>query len=214
MDNDNKPPLLSWVLLVFYGIINTYTVYTLAYSWPNTGNFLWFALLFCCPPFLYHLSLICYNLAQKKDYPWKKSLRFATLILGYLLASSLLHYTQNSSLRKFTRAYAPLVNRINDKMPAPCDEQYFQISKVRAYNHKISRKISKQGRPIGKMLYNKQRFIVHFLGNSVDVEGSTIFYDSKTQTWQLFHNNDFEMSDNFNNLKSNLVTCKTFLNET
>lgn len=213
MDKQKKSLLLNWILLVIYSAINISTIYSLSHSWPNQGSFLWFLLVFFCPPFLYHFISISYGLALQKDFRWKKSLRLATFIAGFLLAGSLLQYAQRSSLRKFNRAYQPLIERVKQKMPTPCDELYFQTAKVRTYNHRINRMVSRQGKPIGELLYNEQRFIIHFLGGSIDIDGSTVFYDSDIGEWQLFHNDDMQKMDNLNFRQLGLTKCEAFLNE-
>ena len=212
MDKHKKSLLLHWVLLVIYSSINIYTVYSLSHSWPNKGSFAWFLLIFFCPPFLYHFITLSYELAVRKLFCWKKSLRFATLIAGILLAGNLLQYAQNSSLRKFNRAYTPLIERIIKKMPEPCDGQYFQIPKIATYNNKVNRLINHKGKPIGELLYNHHRFIVHFQGGSVDIDGSTIFYDSEIKQWQIFHNDEFSLLDDFNFRRIGLTKCEAFLN--
>jgi len=205
-----KSLVVNWVLLVIYSSINIYTVYSLSYSWPNKGSLSWFLLIFFCPPFLYHFIAISYILAVKENLHWKKCLRLGTLIMGVLLAGGLLNYTQKSSLRKLNRAYFPMVKAINKNMPMPCGHHYFQIQKVVVYNGKTNRMIMKDGKPIGELWYKNKRFIVSFLGRSVDIDGSTIFYDSEIQQWQIFHNDNLQMKEKLNNTRLKLKKCDTF----
>ncbi|NOQ35975.1 MAG: hypothetical protein GQ569_08770 [Methylococcaceae bacterium] len=217
MDKHKKSLLISWILLVIYSVIIIKTVYNLSHAWPNKGSFEWFLLIFFCPPFLYHFTALSYGLAIQQIFPWKKTLRLVTLILGFLLAGNLLQYAQKSSLRKFNRAYQPMIELIEENLPNSCDEietstlckkPYLEIPKTAAYNNKAKQMISREGKPIGELLYNEQRFMLHFMGGSVDIDGSTIFYDSEVKQWQIFHNDNLEMMDEFNFKRLKLTKCE------
>ena len=210
MDEYKKSLVINWVLLVIYSSINIYTIYSLSHSWPNKGSLSWFLLLIFCPPFLYHFIAISYTLATKENFRWKKCLRLGTIIIGVLLAGGLLNYTQKSSLRKLNRAYFPMIKALNKHKLMPCGRDYLQIPKVVIYNGKTHRMIMKDGKPIGELWYSPTRFIISFLGGSVDIEGSTLFYDSKIQHWQVFHNDNLEMKEKLNNKRLKLKKCDTF----
>ena len=210
MDEYKKSLVVNWILLLIYSSINIYTIYSLSHSWPNEGSFSWFLLIFFCPPFLYHFIFISYTLATKENFRWKKCLRLGTLIIGVLLAGGLLNYTQNSSLRKLNRAYFPMIKELNKNMPKPCDYNLLQIPEIVVYNGKTNRMILKEGKPIGELWYNSTRFIISFLGGSVDIDGSTFFYDSKVQQWQIFHNDNLQMKEKFNNSRLKLKKCDAF----
>jgi hypothetical protein len=210
MDEYKKSLVVNWILLVIYSNINIYTVYSLSHSWPNKGSLSWFSLIFFCPPFLYHFVAISYTLAIKENFRWKKCLRLGTLIAGFLLAGGLLNYTQKSSLRKLNRAYFPMVKALNKNMPMPCGHNYLQIPSVVVYNGKTKRTIMKEGKPIGELWYKKKRFILSFLGGSVDIDGSTLFYDSEIQQWQIFHNDNLQMKQQLNNTLLKFKKCDSF----
>lgn len=200
-----------WALLFFYSLVNGYTLYNLCYSWPTTGSMVWFILIFSCPAFLYQFIFITYSLKFKKNLQWKYKLRFISLVLGFFVAGGLLQQTQKSSLRKMTRAYQPVVARILEQMPTPsCEDAYFDTLKTVKYNGSIHRMIAKDGHPIGELLYNHERFLIHFRGGSIDIAGSTLFYDSKVKHWQLFHNDNLEAFTHFKTLIDPLTLCEIF----
>ncbi len=210
MDDDKKSLLINWILLVFYSSINIYTLYSLSHSWPTEGSFSWFLLIFFCPPFLYNFVTISYTLAVKKEFRWKKCLHLSTLIIGFLLAGALLNYTQKSSLKKLSHAYFPMVKAVTKNMPYPCHHDYFQIPKVVIYNGRTRRMIMKDEKPIGKLWYTPNRFIISFLAGSIDIEGSTLFYDSKLQQWHIFHNDNLQMKQQLDNTLLNFQQCDSF----
>ncbi|MDQ7090591.1 MAG: hypothetical protein Q9M50_08095 [Methylococcales bacterium] len=210
MDDYKKSLFFHWVLLVIYSGINIYTVYSLSHSWPTKGCLSWFWLILFCPFFLYYFISICYSLAKKEDFCWKRCLGIGTLILGILLAGGLLRYTQKSALRKLNRAYGPMIEKIREKMPMPCEGGYFDIPTVVTYNGRSNRMIKEDGIPVGSLWYGDGRFVLQFLGGSVDVDGSTLFYDSRIAEWQIFHNDDLQRLDAFKRSLLTLYECDDF----
>jgi hypothetical protein len=210
MEKEKKYLLLNWILLGSYGGINLFAFYSSAYAWPTLGSIIWFLLLIFCPPFLYHVVFIGYVLILKKRLHWKKSYRFITLIVGILLAGGLLQLTQNISFNRFKMAYKPMMIAVQQKMPYPCDAHYFEIPAVNRYNHSVTQKILQQGKPSGALWHNAQRFIVYFRAGSVDMDNSTLVYDSETKNWLFFHNDDVVMAKAFAERIKGLTRCTVF----
>lgn len=210
MDKEKKYLLLNWILLTSYGCIILFALYSSAFSWPSQGSVIWFLLIIFCPSFLYHLVYIGYVLVLKNRPHWKKSYRFMTLVCGVLLAGGLLQLTQKISLTRFKTAYSPLIAKVQQNMPLPCNGHYFEIPAVASYNHSVTQKILKQGKPSGSLLYNAQRFVLHFRGGSVDQDNSKLFYDSETKVWNFFHNDDTEESAKFALRTKGLTQCSVF----
>lgn len=210
MDKEKKYLLLNWILLTSYACINLFAFYSSVYSWPTQGSVIWFLLLIFCPPFLYHTVYISYVLILKKRPDWKKIYRFVTMVGGILLAGGLLQVTQKISLSRFKSAYTPFVARVQQNMPTPCNGHYFEISAVDSYNHSVTQKLLQQGNPAGALLYNSQRFVLHFRGGSVDMDNSTLFYDSETKNWRFFHNENTVEAENFAGRIRGLTKCPAF----
>lgn len=210
MDGYKKSLLVNWILLIIYSSINSYTVYNLSHSWPTKGSLFWFLLIFFCPPLLYHFIAISYAVVTKRILHRKKVSRLVSLITGILLAGGLLQYSQKNSLQNFDKAYFPMIERLKQNMPMPCESEYFRIPRVVVYNKTVKRMIHQQGRPIARLGYNQDAFMLYFVAGSVDIKGSTIFYDSDVEQWQMFHNADLPMIDKFKHKLSQLKKCKTF----
>ncbi len=207
---DKKYLLLNWVLLISYGCIILFAVYSSIYCWPTKGSVIWFLVIIFCPPFLYHLVFIGYALIFNQLLHWKKSYRLITLVTGILLAGGLLQLTQTLSLARFKTAYSPLVKQIQAKMPTPCAADYFEIPQVHAYNLSVTQKILQQKKPLGALYYNPQRFVLCFRAGSVDVAGSSLVYDSRTKQWDFFHQSEIQAIDKFNVQINKLIKCRNF----
>jgi len=55
------------------------------------------------------------------------------------------------------------------------------------------------------------RFVLELAGRSIDIDGSTLYYDSATRMWQRFHNDDRAQSSAFNALVGPLAPCRFIL---
>jgi hypothetical protein len=210
MEKEKKYLLLNWILLAGYGCINLFAIYSSIYSWPTQGSIICFLLIIFCPDFLYHLVFIGYVSILKKRPHWKKVYRLLTMICGILLAGGVLQITQKISLARFKAAYNPLIVQVQQKMPLPCNAYYFEIPEVYRYNHSVTQKLLQYGKPSGGLLYNSQRFVLHFRAGSVDMDSSTIFYDSELKNWRFFHNDDVVEAANFAARSQGLMLCQVF----
>lgn len=202
--------LLNWILFCGYGSLVLFGFYTSIYCWPTQGSVIWFLVLIFCPPFLYHGVFIGYALLFDSLLHWKKSYRFMCLLIGFVLANGLLQISQSLSFAHFKTAYQPFIAQIQQKMPQPCQGHYFAIPSVQAYNARVSQKIVKNHQPSGTLFYNARRFVLFFRGGSVDVSGSTLFYDSQTLQWQFFHQQDSEAAEKFASTINKLKQCSDF----
>lgn len=202
--------LVNWILVISYSCIIFFALYSSIYSWPTQGSVIWFLLIIFCPPFLYHCCFIGSALGLNKKLHWKKTYRLATFGFGILLAGGLLQLTQKVSLSRFKTAYTPLIMRVQQKMPQPCDSHYFEIPQVTAYNRTVTQKILHQNKPIARLLFDKQRFILQFRAGAVDVEGSSLVYDSQTQKWHFFHNRENQEVEKFAERIKGLTSCNDF----
>ncbi|MCK5871477.1 MAG: hypothetical protein KAG26_01525 [Methylococcales bacterium] len=209
MDEHKHTLFFSAIVLFICSCIGVYTLYDLAYSWPNKGCFLWFIVIFVSPIFLYYSVSIGYFLGTKKPLTQKKTTFLLSLIFGILFAGGLLQYTQSNSLQRFSRIYAPMIQKIQQNMPEPCHYAYFESTAIKAYNAKIHRSVMKDDRPVGGLLYNKDQFILYFLSQSINVEGSTLFYDSEVEKWQLLQNDNPEATAIFQQQRLAFIECNT-----
>ncbi|MCK4493001.1 MAG: hypothetical protein KAU26_03040 [Methylococcales bacterium] len=208
--NEPQYSLFFNVIVLFVcSSIGLYTLYDLSYSWPHKGCFVWFIVVFISPVFLYYSITIGYFLGTQKPLIQKKTTGLFSLIFGVLFAGGLLQYTQSNSLQRFSRIYAPMIQKIQQNMPEPCHHAYFEMVDIKIYNAQIHRAMTKDNRPVGGLLYNEDQFILYFLTQSINIEGSTLFYDSVVEKWQLFQNNTLHGKSTFQQQYLTLTECNT-----
>ena len=81
-------------------------------------------------------------------------------------------------------------------------ELKIQGVRVPDYNRRAERE-----RPAAKLKYDNKRFVLAFGGGSMDIDGSTIYYDSGAQAWRKFHNDDATASTLYVRLGEGLAEC-------
>ena len=104
----------------------------------------------------------------------------------------------------FEQAYAPFVSQVGANLADPCRlaSRYFEIPAVAAYNLRAQR-----DRPAAKLKYDNRRFVLAFGGGSMDIDGSTIYYDSGVKAWRKFHNDNATASGLYTGLSEGLAEC-------
>jgi hypothetical protein len=79
------------------------------------------------------------------------------------------------SMGGFVEAYAPLVSKVGANPASACsqDPKHFEIPATADYNRQAGRM-----QPTGKLKHGDKRFVLAFAGGSMDIDGSTLYYDS------------------------------------
>jgi len=62
--------------------------------------------------------------------------------------------------------------------------------------------------PRGRLHHDARRFVLRYHGGSIDIDGSTVYYDSQVGQWRLFHNDDKEAEAQLERLTEGLKECK------
>jgi hypothetical protein len=82
------------------------------------------------------------------------------------------------------------------------DPKHFEIPAVADYNRQAGR-----DQPRGMLKHDDKRFVLSYSGSSIDMDGSTLYYDSDTKAWSKFHNNEQEKTGALAKLTAGLAEC-------
>jgi hypothetical protein len=195
---------LSAALLAVYLAIVAWAFYEQATAWPHVGSWAVVAYVFLCPGIVFQSCSLAYAWRTGRALKRRWLVRLGTIPLGLVLAAMLASWTGVLSLRGLEQAYAPLVVQLAATLPDPCGaaSSHFQAPAVVAYNRRTGR-----DRPVAKLHHDVSRFVLAFRGGSLDIDGSTFFYDSASATWRIFHNDDDRGRADYDKLTSGLVEC-------
>lgn len=192
------------VLLAGYIAIVGWSFHAQSTSWPHEGSWAMLAYLFLVPGILFQSWALAYARRTGRPLTRRALTRVVTIPLGIVLAALLQEWASALALDEFKRAYAPFVAQVRAELAEPCggSARYFAIPAVAAYNDATSR------RPAANLKYDSKRFVLSFSGGSIDIDGSTIYYDSGAKAWRKFHNDSETRREALDKLTEGLAACR------
>jgi hypothetical protein len=206
-ETQSEPKLrtvLSVVLLAAYVAIAGWVFSEQSTSWPHEGSWALFAYLVLCPGILFQSFSLAYTRRTGRPLTRRALTRVVTIPLGLVIGAALGEWASALAMDGFEQAYAPLVSQLGANLSDPCGPagKYFAIPAVAAYNEQTGR------RPTARLKHDGKRFVLSFSGGSIDIDGSTIYYDSGAGAWRKFHNDRVEETSAFSKLTEGLAECK------
>ncbi len=195
----------SVVLLAVYVAVVGWLFYEQSTSWPHEGSWALIAYVLLCPGILFQSFSLAYALGTGRPLTTRYILTLVvSMLLGLVLAAQLTDKASTLAMSGFERAYAPFVTQIGANLAEPCGgaAKYFVIPAVTAYNEQTHR------RPTASLNYDSKRFVVSFPGDSIDMDGSKIYFDSGAKRWRKFHNNLEDETAAFTKLTEGLADCR------
>ena len=199
-----RPFLVSATLLAVYAVIVAWAYYEQATSWPHEGSWAFIAYVFLCPGIMFQAFNLGFMRFKGRLLSRRMLTRLATIPLGLLLAAQLDQSASALSMQGFVEARVPLVAKVGANPASACgtDPKHYEIPAVAEYNRQAGRL-----HPSGKLRHDDKRFVLSYPGSSMDIDGSTIYYDSSAKTWSKYHNNDLEKAGALAKLTEGLAEC-------
>ena len=198
------PNAVSVALLVAYVAAVAWVYYDQAASWPHEGSWANVVFFFLCPGIVFQAFNLAYLRLKQRRLTHRALTRVVTIPLGLVFAAALASSTETLAMRDFEEAYAPFAAQVGANLADPCGAaaNYFALPSVAAYNRQAERE-----RVSAKLRYDSKRFVLSFAGGSMDIDGSTIYYDSGAKAWSKFHNDGAAKSGAFAKLTEGLAEC-------
>ena len=195
--------VVSVALLAAYVAAVAWAFDDQAASWPHEGSWASVVFFFLCPGIVFQAFNLVYMRLQRRPLTRRALTRVVTIPLGLVFAAALAA-AETLSMSNFEEAYAPFAAEVGANRADPCDSaaKYFAIQSVAAYNRQADRE-----RVSAKLRYDSKRFVLSFSGGSIDIYGSTIYYDSGAKAWSKFHNDNAGKSGAFAKLTEGLAEC-------
>jgi len=196
--------LLGAALLAVHATVVAWIAYSQSRAWPHAGAWAYLVLYLACPGLFFHAFRLVFRWRTGRLPARRWLLRVFTIPAGLALATALSSWASGVAMARFTRAYQPLVARIGAKLADPCGDPagYYALPPVMAYNRQTER-----ARPAATLSHDQKRFVVAWGGGSIDIDGSTIYYDSESGQWRKIHNDDAAGSEIYARLKAGLREC-------
>lgn len=192
--------LLAWAGLALWA------AHGLATAWPYELHPLLVVLALALPGVVFRTAdLLLMRWRRRRLAGWRRAgARLAALPLGVVLAFVLFSVLEPMSMARFEREIAPWVGRVHASAPVSCpaDGRYPIDAALSSY-------LERSGALRKATLHHGDgRFVIELAGRSIDVDGSTLYFDSATRKWNRFHNDNRERSVTFETLVKPLAQCR------
>lgn len=202
-----RPKLFTGLCLALWGGAALWSTYVLATAWPYVGLLPQWLLFVAMPGILFRgFDLTVMHTAKRRVGGWRRLLvRVAALVLGLAAALGGWDALDAISMQRFENAFAPFVAGLHSKHPDVCPAQSGPAlgPEVAAYLDDAS-----AVRANATLHFDAKRFVLTFQGRSMDIDGSTMFYDSVARVWRKVHNDTLMRTGELTNLVEGLTNCR------
>lgn len=191
-------------LLGIYVGISALVFYQLANAWPNIGQWKQGLLLLLCPAIV--LTALRLSRPRTRSRARRVLEWLVAVPLGVFLATLLTGFASMISFNNFQKHYAAFVAEVHSNLPTPCASAWAFLDNptLLAYN----RAADVDERAPVTLYYSAERFVASLPGGSIDIDGSTIYYDSHSGGWHRFHNDDRLERERYGALIVDLSECR------
>jgi len=191
-------------LSVFYLAFCFYIAFQTVCSWPSASSWAQMLTLFLFPGALYNGIKLGLQIRLKKPMPRRWIARILSILLGVPLASAVANASNTQAIQNFEERLAPFIMRVASDTHGECYE-WTQNSVLSSLQQQIVN--SKYYLSSGKIWRGSGRFIVSFAGGSIDIDGSTLYFDGNQNEWVKYHNDNIDASKKFTMLTSGMQVC-------
>lgn len=192
--------LLAWVGIVLWAAQG------LATRWPYELHPLLVVLAIAMPGIVFRTAdLLLMRWRRCRLAGWQRTGgRLAALPVGVFLAVMLFSAVEPMSMARFEREIASLVAQVQASTPVTCptDGRYPVDAALNAYLEQSA------GLRKGTLHQGSGHFVIELAGRSIDIDGSTLYYDSAIRKWNRFHNDNRERAEAFETLVKPLAPCR------
>ena len=203
------PRRLSGAWLLAWTGLSLWAAYGLATAWPYELHPLLFVLLVSMSGLVFRAGNLLFMRRRRRRLVgwWRAAGRLAALPVGVVLTILLFSKLESISMTSFEREIATWVRQMHAGASASCPAggRYAVDAALNSY---LERSSAVRG---GALHHGDGRFVLELKGRSIDIDGSTLYYDSVTRKWNRFHNDNRERTGEFQALINTLAECRFVL---
>ena len=200
------------IFLTIWLALAAYFCYHLVFAWPYMMSLAHLGLVLVCPGILFQVAnhFFLWRRRQILRGPLHYALRAFAIVGGLFVAGFLVAPLEAQSMARFERGMAPFLTQIKPQLAAPCPPQakYVADATMRTYFTQVQA-------PIRRVVlhHDTKRFVLAAQGRSIDIDGSTMYYDSNTAKWTKYHNDNRVAADVLEALHKGMEKCQFDLPE-
>ena len=222
----NEGDLLGSVLLYSASLIGCYLLmlwlaWTNLSNWPRSGSY-WYLVVFIMSIGVIYQTLMQINWIVIKALPSKRLLiRVMAMILGFGLAGEINKFAAEVAATQIQRHHQVLLELLAKVNSASANSASANSASVTLGDQLLCSNFREYLRSYsGHRYYRPQSlhsldkdYLMTFHGGSIDMDGSTIVYESKNNNVSVFHNDLYESRKALEEKQSAMVVCDLSLVE-
>lgn len=199
--------IIGAVLLGAWSLLTLWAGFRLANAWPYVGLMPQWLLLLALPGVVFRAADLAW--LRMKGRPvagWRRvPMRLAAIVAGGWAAVVAWEALDVLSWARFEQAVAPLVTRVSAGPGAMC-----ATGPAAGISPDLAAYLADADAPraAAELHWNAQRFVLSLPGRSMDIDGSTLYFDSRAGRWKKVHNDTLQRSGEFQALTDGLATCR------
>lgn len=198
--------VLTAICLVLWTLLAAWAAFGLASAWPYVGLMPQWLLLMALPGVVFRtFDLVTMRRLRRQGRGWRRLLvRVAAFVVGARGGVGSWGTLDAVSMHRFERAMVPVVELAASAREALC------AGSARSFGSDLADYLKDAQAPKAEVEfhYNAQRFVLALPGRSVDIDGSTMFYDSRSQRWRKMHNDELGRTGELSALTAGLSMCR------
>lgn len=204
-----RPIIVAAVFWLLWTAASVWLMFLLATAWPYSGHPAQIALVLVLPGVVFRSAHLLWLWRARRKLPrWQAwTGRLLAVVIAVLIVPW--NWLEARSTAAFEAQMAPLLAEVRSQMPAPCPPsgRYVQSAELTDYLA-----TARAGSLLAqtRLHHAGQRFVLVVNGRSIDIDGSTLFYDSKTSVWKKFHNDRREQEEALEAIIKDWPSCKPF----
>lgn len=199
--------IMSTVLLIAWIALAAWSGTALATSWPYVGSMPQWLLMLAFPGILFRASDLAWlHFRSRRISGWRRVLmRVAAIVAGVVAAGSAWEGLDAISWSRFQRALAPLTATAAKGPEAVCGG-----GTAPGFDRSVIEYLDAADAPRApaELYWGDGRFVLALAGRSMDIDGSTLYFDSRVQQWRKVHNDTLQRTGELNAATAGLVSCR------
>ncbi len=200
------PQRLSVAWLLTWSGLALWTAHGLATAWPYELHPLLLVLVIAMSGVMFRAGALLIMRRRRRRLAgwWRAGARLAAVPVGVTAGCFLFSELDALSMTRFEGETANWVHQLDTGTPVSCpaDGRYPVDAALNAYLH------GSGAIRHGTLHHGDGRFVLELKGRSIDIDGSTLYYDSVTRKWNRFHNDNRERTGEFEARINTLAECR------
>jgi hypothetical protein len=195
------------IFLLIYLLLTAYVFFTLSTSRPHAGMWQDFLIIILMPGIIHRSFHVLHISILKKAFKRRWLSATLSVLAGIAIAVKLINLSSDLAVQRLTIAYQPLVNALTTGGFFECENEDHELNIPSIIRPTFKDRDKVENMNTSTIYFSSHYFVIEIRGWSIDIDGSTLYYNSNTSDWILFHNDIEDKRKLFQELIKDANSC-------